>query len=175
MFVGNVNPEKQFKFEKAKELHQKGYGIKSIADQLGAGRKIIRKYIATDSLKGREPTKSRNMTNFSGFESELLRQYLPTTTFLSLFTHIVEKGFNGKYTQFCERMNKLINDGKTAKTRKKEHLPPLMPVKTWSTSKLAFMALSKSGTLKEEDKNFLDFLFLKSPEINKTAILVSSG
>jgi transposase len=26
-------------------------------------------------------------------------------------------GVNGKYTQFCERMNKLINDGKTAKTR----------------------------------------------------------
>lgn len=36
------------------------------------------------------------------------------------------------------------------------------------------MALSKSGTLKEEDQNFLDFLFFKSPEINKTAILANS-
>lgn len=71
-------------------------------------------------------------------------------------------------------MNKLINDGKTAKTREKEHLPALKPVKTWSTSKLAFMALSKSGTLKEEDRNYMDFLFLKSPEIHKTGTLANS-
>lgn len=174
MFVGNVSLEKQFKFQKAKELHQKGYSIKSIAEQVGAGRKTIRKYIGTDSLKGREPTESRHMTNFNDYESELLKLYLPTTTFLSLFNHIIGLGFNGKYTQFCERMNKLINDGKTAKTREKVHLPALKPVKTWSTSKLAFMALSKSGTLKEEDQNFMDFLFLKSPEINKTAILANS-
>lgn len=174
LFVGNVSLEKQYKFQKAKELRQKGYSIKSIANHVGAGRKTIRKYIATQSLKAKETTISRNQTNFSGFESELQRLYSPKTTFLSLFNHIVELGFNGKYTQFCERMNMLINDGKTAKTRQKEHLPALKPVKTWSTSKLAFMALSNKGTLKEEDQNFMDFLFLKSPEIHRTFILANS-
>src|SRR5690606_4866950 len=95
VFVGNVSPEKQFKFQKAKELHQKGYSIKSIAGQLGAGRKTIRKYIATDSLKGREPTKSRNMTNFSGFVPELLRLCQPTTTFLTLLTILSVWGSTG--------------------------------------------------------------------------------
>ncbi len=114
------------------------------------------------------------MTNFNDYESELLKLYLPTTTFLSLCNHIIGLGFNGKFTQSCERINKLINDGKTAKTREKVHLPALKPVNTWSTSKLAFMALSKSGTLKEEDQNFIDFIFLKSSEINKTAILAKS-
>lgn len=172
--MGNVSPEKQFKFQKAKDLHQKGYNIKSIAHQLGAGRKTIRKYIAIDSLKGRELTKSRSMTIFSGFESELLSLYLQETSFLGLFKHIVELGFNGKHTQFCERMNKLINNGKASKTREKGKLPALKPTKTWTTSKLAFMTLSKSGTLKDEDQNFMDFLFLKSPEIRKTAILAKS-
>ncbi len=174
LFVGNVSPERQYKFQKAQELHQKGYSIKSIANQLGAGRKTIRKYIATESLKARKTTTSRNLTNFSGFESELQRLYSSKTTFLSLFDHIVGLGFNGKYTQFCERMNMLINDGKTSKTRDKEHLPALKPVKTWSTSKLAFMALSKRGILKEEDQNFMDFLMLKSPEIHRTFILAKS-
>ena len=173
LFVGNVSPERQYKFQKAQELHQKGYSIKSIANQLGAGRKTIRKYIATESLKARKTTTSRNLTNFSGFESELQRLYSSKTTFLSLFDHIVGLGFNGKYTQFCERMNMLINDGKTSKTRDKEHLPALKPVKTWSTSKLAFMALSKRGILKEEDQNFMDFLMLKSPEIHRTFILAN--
>ncbi|WP_394801515.1 hypothetical protein [Belliella filtrata] len=40
--------------QKAKELHQKVQSIKSIAKQLGSGRKTIRKYLASECLISRE-------------------------------------------------------------------------------------------------------------------------
>ena len=171
LFVGKVNPKRQHKFQKSKELHQKGYSIKAIAKQLGASRQTIRKYIDADNLSSREST---SRTNFSSFESELFRLYQKKESFLKIFNQIVRLGYNGKYTHFCERMNKLINDGKNSKTREDVNLPKLRPLKTWSVTKLSFMALSKSGTLKEDDQSFLDLLFLKSPEIKETAILANS-
>lgn len=174
MFVGNVGPDKQFKFQKAKELQQKGHSIKSIAKQLGAGRKTIRKYLASERLISRETKGSKARTNFCSFEPELLRLFQAKTTYLSLFNHIAGLGFNGKYTQFCERMNRLVNDGKTAKTRGNDKPHLLKPVRTWSSSKLAFMALAKTGTLKEEDQKYLDLLLQKSPEIKNSSILANS-
>lgn len=172
--VGNVGPDRQFKFQKAKELHQKGYGIKAIAKQLRADRKTIRKYLACEYLVSREINQSRTFTNFCDFETELVRLYHTNTTYLNLFNHITEMGFNGNYTQFCERMNKLIHDGKTAKTRGDSLLPLLKPVKTWSVSKLAFIALAKTGTLKEEEQKYLDLLLQKSPEIKRSTDLAHS-
>ncbi len=172
--VGNVGPDRQFKFQKARELHKEGYGIKAIAKQLGAGRKTIRKYLASECLVSREINRSRILTNFCDFESELIKLSQTNTTYLNLFNHITEKGFNGKYSQFCERMNKRGNDGKAAKTRGNKVLPLLRPVKTWSLSKLAFIALAKAGTLKEEDQKYLDILLQKSPEIKNTTDLAHS-
>jgi transposase len=172
--VGNVGPDRQFKFQKAKELHQKGYGIKTIAKQLKAGRKTIRKYLASEHLVSREVNRSRTMTNFGDFETDLVRLYKPNTTYLELFNRISEMGFNGKYTQFCQRMNTLINDGETAKTRKDRLLPILKPAKTWSLSKLAFIAMAKTGTLKEEEQKYLDLLLQKSPEIKRSTVMAHS-
>lgn len=172
--VGNIGPDRQFKFQKAKELRHKGYGIKAIAKQLRADRKTIRKYLACEYLVSREINESRTFTNFCDFETELVRLSQANTTYLTLFNHITEMGFNGKYTQFCERMNKLINDGKTAKTRGDRLLPLLQPVKTWSLSKLAFIALAKTGTLKEEEQKYLDLLLQKSPEIKRSTDLAHS-
>ncbi|PWJ48797.1 helix-turn-helix resolvase-like protein [Dyadobacter jejuensis] len=142
--VGNVGPDRQFKFKKAKELHQKGYSIKAIAKQLGAGRKTIRKYIASECLVSREVIRSRTLTNFCDFESELISLSQSQTTYLNLFNHISENGFDGKYSQFCIRMNKLIDDGKSAKARSNKVRPLLKPIRTWSLSKLAHIALAKT-------------------------------
>jgi len=172
--VGNVSPHRQFKFQKARELHKAGYGIKAIAKQLGAGRGTIRKYLASECLVSREVNRSRTLTNFCDFESELIRFSQTNSTYLNLFNHIIEKGFNGKYGQFCERMNKLGNDGKTPKTRGNKVLPLLRPVKTWSLSKLAFITLARSGTLKEEDQKYLDILLQRSPEIKHSTDLAHS-
>jgi transposase len=171
LFVGTVNPKRQHKFQKAKDLHQKGYSVKAIAKQLGSNRETIRKYIDSDCLSSRE---ARSRTNFNNFESEVLRRSQIKESFLDTFNYIVKLGFNGKYSSFCERMNKLINDGKNARTRVESNLPRLSPIKTWSVTKLSFMALSKSENLKEEDKSFINLLYLKSPEIQKTAILANS-
>lgn len=50
-------------------------------------------------------------------------------------------------------------------------LPKLAPIQTWSTSKLAFMALGKENGLESKDQEFLDFLNSKSPEIKAAADL----
>ena len=50
----------------------------------------------------------------------------------------------------------------------------LQPVKTWSLSKLAFIALAKTGTLKEEEQKYLDLLLQKSPEIKRSTDLAHS-
>lgn len=169
----SVNAEKHYKFQQAKELHKHGYSLKAIARQLKAGRRTIRKYIAMDHFKSREVNDTHYSTNFSDYQALLAEMYSPDITYLNLFNHVKKLGFNGKYTQFCQRMNQLFNDGKTARSRKSNRLAVLKPVKTWSTSKLAFMALS-DGKLDAEDQAFLDFLCAKSPEIKTTAELAQT-
>ena len=138
LFVGMINPKRQHKFQKAKELHQKGYSGMAIPKQLGSNRETIRKYIDADYLSSRA---SRSRTNFDSFESEMLRRSQIKESFMDIFNHIVRLGFNGKYSHFCERMNKLINDGKNSRIREESNLQKLSPVKTWSVTKLSFMAL----------------------------------
>jgi transposase len=112
LFSGNVSTERQFKFEKVKELHEKGYKIKAIARHLNAARRTVRKYIHLVSLPGREnPAVSPTFTNFSNFEAYLLEHYKPGVTYKTLFQAIQNQGFNGKYTSFCERMNKMKEGG----------------------------------------------------------------
>jgi transposase len=174
LFSGNVSSERQFKFEKVKELHKKGYKIKAIARHLNAGTKTIRKYIHLASLPGRQnPEISPTYTNFNHFESYLLEQYKPGVTYKALFQAIQNKGFNGKYTSFCERMNKIIKrDGYSSFPGLADgHLPKLKPVKIWSVSKLAFMALGDVDALKQKDREFLDFIYGKSSVIKNTVAL----
>lgn len=52
------------------------------------------------------------------------------------------------------------------------NLPKLKPVKIWSVSKLAFMALGDADKLKEKEREFLEFLYFKSPVIKHTLNLV---
>lgn len=67
-----VSLQRQFKFEKTKELYSKGYGIGPIAKHLNASRRSMRKYIRLDVLPVRtEPVYSPLMSNFDKF-----RQYL---------------------------------------------------------------------------------------------------
>ncbi len=174
LFSGNVSSERQFKFEQVKELHKKGYTIKAIARHLNAGRKTIRKYIHLASLPGREnPAVSPAFTNFNDFEAYLLEHYKPGVTYKTLFQAIQSQGFNGKYTSFCERMNKILKRGRDTfmPSLGGGHLPKLNPIKTWSVSKLAFMALGNADELKEKDREFLEFLYCKSPDIKHTLAL----
>jgi len=172
--IGNISSERQFKFEKAKELHQQGYKVKTIARILQAGNKTVRKYIQLDILPSRQsPVNSSQETNFNRFRSQLIEGFLPEVTYKSLYQSIQQQGFNGKYTQFCENMNRLVKVKTSSDTAKlkRGNLPKLAPIQTWSTSKLAFMALGKENKLKSKDQEFLDFLYNKSPEIKAAADL----
>lgn len=139
----------------------------------GCGQKDNQKVYCNRKAKKQGNTIFKEFYKLQQFEPELIRLFSSKTTMLSLFDHIVGLGFNGKYTQFCERMNLLINDGHNSKTREKNLLPALKPEKSWSTSKLAFMALAKGGRLKKEDQNYLDFLLKKSLEIKELAMLAN--
>jgi transposase len=177
LYTGNVSSQRQYKFEKAKELYAKGYKIRAIAKHLNANRKSIRKYIQLEVLSARTlPVYSPFMTNFDKYRQYLIANYKPgITTFRQLHQAIVASGFDGKYSSFCDRMNQLINGGRVfcQSENTSEVLKPLLDIKMWSTTKLSFMALSDSEKLNPTEKRFLDFLYSSSSIIRETAELAS--
>jgi len=154
------NSQRQMKFEKAKELHQQGYRIKTIAKMLQAGPRTIGKYIQHDEFPKRQaPVPQATMTNFHEFR-EYLPKFYGKQDYPTLYKNIRDKGFNGKYTQFCSNMNQFIKPDSD-----NIFLPKLSPIKTWSTSKISFMVLQPEDRLKKTDQAFLKFLYNKAPEI----------
>ena len=128
------NSQRQMKFEKAKELHQQGYKIKTIAKMLQAAPRTIRKYIQHDEFPRRQaPISQAALTNFHEFREYLLKFY-GKQDYLTLYANIRDKGFNGKYTQFCSNMNQYIKPDSDNTS-----LPKLSPIKTWSTSQISFI------------------------------------
>ena len=177
LFTGNVSLQRQFKFEKAKELYSKGYGIGPIAKHLNASRRSIRKYIRLDVLPARtEPVYSQLISNFDKFRQYLSANYKPgITTYRQLHQTIVANGFNGKYSSFCDRMNQLVKGGEMQFVSQNANiaLKPLPDIKIWSITKLSFMALSDVDKLNVTDKEFLDFLYSSSSMISEASELAS--
>lgn len=158
------DPERQMKFEKAKELAGQGYSLKAIARILGAHRRTVRKYIRAGEFPRRQtPLNPRYMTNFFEFKDYLFEFY-KDLDYMTLYANIRKQGFNGKYTQFCHNMNRFIKPEKPG-------LPRLPPIETWSTSRISFMVLQQEDKLSPKDRNFLNFLYQKDPQIKDTAEL----
>lgn len=158
------NSERQLKFEKAKELHQQGCGVKTIAKMLQAGPRTIRKYIQHEEFPQRQaPATKRSLTNFHDFREYLLKFY-GKQDYQTLHAHICDKGFNGGYTQFCTNMNRYIKPASDSAS-----LPKLAPIKTWSTSKISFMIFQPEDLLRKTDQAFLKFLCKEVPEIKAAA------
>lgn len=159
-----TNSERQLKFEKAKELHQQGYGVKTIAKMLQAGPRTIRKHIQYDEFPQRQaPAIISGSTNFHNFREYLLTFY-GKHDYQTLYAHICNNGFSGKYTQFCANMNRYIKPDSDNPS-----LPKLAPIKTWSTSKISFMIFQSEDLLRKTDQTFLKFLYNKVPEIKAAA------
>ena len=158
------NSERLMKFEKAKELAEKGYSLKAIAKILNAHRRTIKKYIRSEELPRRQASLNpRYMTNFFQFRDFLFEHY-KDQDYQTLYANIRARGFNGKYTQFCHNMNRFIRPENPA-------LPRLPPIDTWSTSRITFMVLQQQEKLTLKDRDFLDFLFHKAPRIKAAAEL----
>ncbi|TDE10808.1 transposase [Dyadobacter psychrotolerans] len=171
LFTGNVSAQRQFKFEMAKDLYAKGYKIKTISKHLNANIKSIRKYVNLEVLPSQ--VVSHGLTNFDMYRAYLIENNRPGVTYKDLYHNIVRDGFNGKYTSFCDRMNRLMTANNSLYMNgTADQWPVKLPtMKTWSTTKLAFMALGDTEKLKPDDKKFLEFLYQSSSVIRATAEL----
>jgi len=144
------------KFEKAKELHQQGYKIKTIAKMLQAGPRTIRKYIQHDEFPKRQaPVSQTTMTNFHEFREYLVKFY-GTQDYLSLSKNIRDQGFNGKDTQFCSNMNQFIKS-----VSDDPFLPKLPPIKTWSTEDFLY-GITARRLIKKDGSGFAEIPICQS-------------
>jgi len=100
----DLSVNRQHKFGKAKELHAKGFSIRQIARAVNGSRVTIRKYLNMEQLSKRE---SRNSTNLDAFITLLTKEDNSSKTYRELYQTIATMGFNGKYSQFCHKMNHL--------------------------------------------------------------------
>ena len=164
----HINPKKQLKFDKVKELYEKGYAIKTIARTVKSHRLTVKKYINLEKLTKRE---NRRATNFDAFREFLLHQNNTERTYLDLYQTIFSKGFNGGYSQFCNNMKDLY---KRNHVISKPSSIKITPIKTWSITRLSMMIYKDKDELKDEDRQFLDLLYQKSQEIKQAARLVAS-
>lgn len=164
--TANISVDRQHKFDKVKELHGNGVAIKQIARTTKLARGTVRKYILMEHLGKRQ---SRNSTNLEAFIDFLLQEQNRSKTYRELHKTIMQMGFNGKYTQFCSKMNEVYNT--QSFPRLKPSCP--VPVKTWSPTRLSLMLYMEPEQLKgNDDKDFLELLFEKLPQIKKMEQLV---
>jgi transposase len=159
----NSNPELLLRFNKVKELKDKGYTIRAISRSVGITRITIRKYLSMDFLPKKTGSRS---TNFDAFQQYLLHETQAGKLYKDLHADIVRQGFNGSYTQFCSNMNILL---KSCKIIRAIHKPDPAIVKTWSAGKLSFLLQKEPGLLTADDKKFLDHLCRKYPVVEQTA------
>jgi transposase len=162
-FAMNSNPELLLRFSKVKELKDKGYTIRAISRSLGITRTTIRKYLIMDFLPKKTGSRS---TNFDAYQGFLLQETNAGRLYTDLYADIVNLGFNGGYTQFCNNMNILFKSSKMTRPYRKAD-PSI--IKTWSAGKLSFLLQKERAKLTTEDKKFLSQLCRQYPIVNQTA------
>lgn len=163
-----INPKRQHKFDKVKELHGKGYSIRTIARSVKSHRHTVKKYIYMEKLSKR---RNRRSTNFDAFQAFVLSKNNTEKTYKDLYHAILSQGFKGGYSQFCNNMNDL---SRRHKVILKSSPVKLTPIKTWSTTKLSLIIYKDKNELNNEDRQFLELLYNNSPEIRETGKLVES-
>lgn len=157
----DLSVDRQHKFGKVKELHAKGFSIRQIARAVNGSRMTIRKYLNMEQLSKRE---SRNSTNLDAFINFLTKEDNSSKTYRELYQTIATMGFNGKYSQFCHKMNRLC----TIQTSLRKRATCIVPIKMWSPTRLSLMLYMEPDQLQRtDDREFLKLLFEKCPEIKQ--------
>lgn len=164
--TANICVARQHQFDKVKELHSNGVTLRQIARITRLARGTVRKYVVMERLEKRQ---SRSSTNLEAFINFLLQEENRGKTYCRLHKIIVQMGFNGKYTQFCCKMNEVYDIQPFIRTKPAF---PLM-VKTWSPARLSLMLYMESEEFQDsEDLDFLRLLFEKLPQIKQLEQLV---
>ena len=157
----DISIDKQHKFDRIKALHGEGFSIRQIARAVNGSRVTIRKYLNMEQLSKRE---SRNSTNLDAFINFLTLEDNGNKTYRELYQTIATMGFNGKYSQFCHKMNHIC--AIQPSFRKRATFPG--PIKTWSPTRLSLMLYMEPEQLQRtDDSEFLKLLFEKCPEIKQ--------
>lgn len=164
--TANIGAHKQYLFDKVKELYANGITLRQIARITKLDRKTVARYVSMEKLEKRQ---SRNSTNLESFINYLLSEENHGKTYRELHNTIVQMGFNGKYTQFCHKMNEVYN---MPGLRRMKYEAQVVVAKTWSLTKLSILLYRESKHLKEDDKEFLELLFEKLPEIKQMGQLI---
>ncbi|HAL52918.1 MULTISPECIES: ISL3 family transposase [Pseudomonadati] len=164
--TANIGAHKQYLFDKVKELYANGITLRQIARITNLDRKTVARYVSVEKLEKRQ---SRNSTNLESFINYLLSEENHGKTYRELHNTIVQMGFNGKYTQFCHKMNEVYNMPGLSRMKYKAQV---VVAKTWSPTKLSLMLYRESKHLKEDDKEFLELLFEKLPQIKQLEQLI---
>ncbi len=90
---------------------------------------------------------AHTMTNLDAFIDFLMQEEDRVKTYQELHKTIVDIDFNGKYTQFCNKMNELKN---TQLALRPKCAGPIL-VKTWSPNRLSLMLYVKPCELKKKN------------------------
>ncbi|UKJ06195.1 ISL3 family transposase [Solitalea lacus] len=163
--VANISIDRQHKFEQVKKLYNAGYSIRQIAKTVNVSRTTTQKYVHMEQLPKRE---SCTITNLDAFLDFLLQENNRGKTYRELHQIITQMGFNGKYSQFCFKMNKMQPSFRAKKINP-------TPIKTWSPTKLSFMLYLEPDQLpRKDDQDFLKLLYEKCPDIKQMEQLVKS-
>lgn len=164
--TANISVSRQHKFDKVKELQSNGVAIKRIARITRLARGTVRKYITMEQLEKRQ---SRTTTNLDAFINFLLQEDNRGKTYRELHKTILQMGFNGKYTQFCCKMNEIYNTQSFTRTTV---VAPII-LKTWSPTRLSLMLYMEPEQLQgDHDEDFLKLLFEKLPQVKQLEQLV---
>ena len=164
--TANIGAHKQYLFDKVKELYANGITLRQIARITNLDRKTVARYVSMEKLEKRQ---SSNSTNLESFINYLLSEGNHGKTYRELHNTIVQMGFNGKYTQFCHKMNEVYNMPGLSRMKYKAQV---VVAKTWSPTQLSLMLYRESKHLKEDDKEFLELLFEKLPQIKQMEQLI---
>ena len=161
-----TNIKRLYLFDKIKELHQEGRSIKSISKSLKTHRQTVKKYIKAEEYPKYE---GKRTSNFDMFQDYLSQENNRIKTRRELYQTIIQMGFNGRYTSFCDNLNNLWKG--TFPTKNKAIVVP-KPIVTWSTSKLSMMLYENADQMNSYDKEFLNLLFENHPEIKHMEQLI---
>lgn len=161
-----ANVKRLYLFDKVKELQQEGIPIRSISKTLKLHRQTVKKYIKAEEYLKYE---GKRISNFDMFRDYLSQENNRIKTRRELYQTVILLGFNGKYTSFCDNLNKLWKG--TFPTKNKA-IAISKPIVTWSTSKLSMMLYMDPDQMNSYDNEFLNLLFENHPEIKHLEQLV---
>jgi transposase len=167
--------QRQARYEQVRRLHDQGWGLSAIGDQVGLDRNTVRKYIQASAFPERQP-RSPQASILDPFQPYMLQRWnAGCYTGSTLLREARERGYAGSDTIVRNYITQLRNaSGLPPKKRKgvqaKEVSDPTQRIP--SSRRLTWLVLRQSATLDETDQQRLAQLRDAHPDM-ATAITLA--